>query len=93
VRFFALFARLSALCFTAAHARTHCHRSCFALVEHYGDALSAALYAREPADALHMRFCAPICAAVDAAADAARKPADVSKPRARACCERITCTR
>jgi hypothetical protein len=70
------------LCVSAAHSLTQ--RRCFALVEHYGDALSAALYAREPADALHARFCAPICAAVDAAADAARQPADVSKPRVRA---------
>jgi hypothetical protein len=69
------------LCVTAAHSRTP--RSCFALVEHYGDALSAALYAREPTDALHTRFCAPICAAVDAAADAARQPADVSLACAR----------
>jgi hypothetical protein len=61
------------------------------LVEHYGDVLSAALYAREPTDTLHARFCAPICAAVDAAADAARQPADVSKPpRVRACCEHVT---
>jgi hypothetical protein len=73
--------RASAVCFTAAHSRTP--RRCFALVEHYGDALSAALYAREPADALHTRFCTPICAAVDAAADAARQQADVSLACAR----------